>query len=323
MNCGKKPAAFANVVELAGTVHQRDEIPVGLGVLALDPDAEVGPAGEGRGRVRPVLTRDRERGPVRLVLLAHRGQLGLRPRAVDVHVQLAQREVLVRPARGRPGSAQFRLADVLRRGDVLGQVQVGVELDARLGLRGVQRGGPLAAALGGHLAARAPDEADDRVGVVAGRAEAEGAGVLLLQRLGVGDQLGPGGRRRGDPGLGELVLAVPDAADAAEPRHRVGLPVDDVVGHVAGDDPGPVGPGLHLGADVGQRALRGDSGGVGVAQLGDVRAALAAGQGVGPVGDPVPPGDPVHDHLGLGVLRVLLVELGDDPVHPGDLGRHG
>ena len=63
---------------------------------------------------------------------------------------------------------------------------------------------------------------------------------------------------------------------------------------------------------------------VGVAEFGDVRAALAAGQRVGPVGGAVAPRDPVHDHLGVGLYwRELLVELRDDAVHPGDLRRDG
>ena len=187
----------------------------------------------------------------------------------------------------------------------------------------VRLGRPLAARLGGHLAARAPDEADDRVGEVARRAQAVGAGVLLHQQLGVGHQLRPGGGRGGDAGRGELVLAVPDAAHAAEPRHGVVLAADGVVGQVARDQVRAVRPGLHVGGDVGQGTLAGYAGGVGIAQLGDVRAVLAAGQGVRPVRGPVGPRDPVDRHLGLGVGRELLVELGHHAVHPGHLGRDG
>src|SRR6185437_62546 len=50
---------------------------------------------------------------------------------------------------------------------VLAQEQVGVELDACLRRGAVQLGCPLAVLLYSNLAASAPDEADDRVGVVA------------------------------------------------------------------------------------------------------------------------------------------------------------
>src|ERR1700735_38463 len=47
------------------------------------------------------------------------------------------------------------------------------------------------------------------------------------------------------------------------------------------------------------------------------------GERVRPGGGAAGPGNPVHDHLGLLVLRELLVELSDDAVHPGGLGRNG
>ena len=128
----------------------------------------------------------------------------------------------------------------------------------------VQLGHPLAVLLHRHLAASAPDEADDPVGEVARRAQAVGARVLGHQQLGVADQLRPGGGRRADAGLGELVLAVPDAAHAAEPRHRVVVAADGVVGQVARDDARAARPGLDLAGDVGQRALRRLSPGVSV-----------------------------------------------------------
>ena len=59
-------------------------------------------------------------------------------------------------------------------------------------------------------------------------------------------------------------------------------------------------------------------------ELGDVGGVLAAGQSVGPVLGAVRPGDEHDLDLGLGVSRVLLVELADHAVHPGDLrGRGG
>src|SRR6202034_4048714 len=48
-------------------VHYRDQVPVGLRVLAGLEDAQVRAAGEDRCRVRAVLARDGERGPVGLV----------------------------------------------------------------------------------------------------------------------------------------------------------------------------------------------------------------------------------------------------------------
>src|SRR6185437_4382937 len=139
--------------------------PGGRLVLAARPDREVRAAGEGRRRVRAILTGDRERGPLRL---AHGvGREGARgPRAVDVHVELAQGEVLVRATRGGARVAELGLADVLGRGDLVGREQVDVELDARLRLRGGELPDPLAVLLGGDLAARAPDEAGHGWGVI-------------------------------------------------------------------------------------------------------------------------------------------------------------
>ena len=95
------------------------------------------------------------------------------------------------PPEVAPDVAELGLADVLGRGDMVGQVQVDVELDARLGLRRGQLRDPLAVLLGGDLAARAPDEAGHGRGVIGGRAQAVGARVLGHQLLRVGDQVAP------------------------------------------------------------------------------------------------------------------------------------
>src|SRR5262249_59089364 len=93
--------------------------------------------------------------------------------------------------------------------------------------------GRLAALVDRDLAAGAPDEADDPVGVVAWRAQAVGTRVLLHEQLGVGHKLRPASRRGSDACLGELVPPVPDAAHATEPRDRVNGGADSVVGEHA------------------------------------------------------------------------------------------
>src|SRR6185312_12208767 len=217
-------------------------------------------------------------------------------------------------ARGGARVAQLGLTDVLGRRETVGQVEVGVELDARLGLRGGQLPDPFAVLLYGDLAARAPDEAGHGRRVVGRRAQSVGAGELGHQLLRDGDELGPAGRRGADARGLELVGAVPDAAHAAEPRDRVDRPALRVVGEHAGDYVGLVGPGVHVGRDVGEHAERRLGGRVGVAEFGDVGGVLAAGERVGPVLGAVRPGDEHDLDLGLGVGRILLVELADHAV---------
>src|SRR5262249_61009993 len=123
------------------------------------------------------------------------------------------------------------------------------------GLGAVRRRLHLAVLLRGDLAARAPDEADDAIGEVARCTKAVCARELLHQQLGVGDQLGPRGGRRADACLGELVLAVPDPAHAAEPRLREVAASDRVILQVARNKVRAVRPRLDIACYIGERAL--------------------------------------------------------------------
>ena len=138
-------------------------------------------------------------------------------------------------------------------------------------------------------------------------------GVRGLDLVQVGEQLVQGGRRGGDAGLAEQILAVDHHPAAGVVRNRLQLAVRRGAG--VGQALEPAAGVLELAlarGQVGERAAGDVGGGLGVAQLDHVRHAGAAGERGVQLGGVVRPLLPLHVHLRAGGLLEPLVGLVDD-----------
>jgi hypothetical protein len=195
---------------------------------------------------------------------------------------------------------------------VLGGLGQGLELLVGLGGRGdlrvVEVGDVLVAVLLDQLRALADDQADEVVPVLAGEVDRLGVG-LLTDRLERGVELVAGLGGVLEAGVGPDLLVVEDDAVGEVPGGGVLLALEDG-GLVEGL--GPVGADLLLEVrEVGEAAGLGVGGGLGVADLEDVRGVLL-GQGGGQLLlDAVPLLD-----LELDLRLGLLLELGGEVLLP-------